>query len=109
MRTSLLSCAALAAVATLVPTRAHADVSKAWAAAKDNLPSNTRAVLSVDVAAAVKSPTFAKVLAAVLAKEPEFREGLAVLKSACKIDLVAAVNGVVVAGDPENDKGVVYL
>jgi hypothetical protein len=102
---------ALALVASLaVPASpARADYSKAWAAAKDNLPATTKAVLVGDVALGVKTPTYAAVLPMILAEERDLEQGLALIKGACKIDAVAAVDGFVVAGDPFTEQGVIYL
>lgn len=88
---------------------AHADYSKAWAAAKDNLPTNTRAILVGDVALATKTSTFNTILPLILSEEKDFEQGLALIKGSCKIDALTAVSGFVLAADPENEKGVVYL
>lgn len=100
---------ALALVASLASRPAHADYSKAWAAAKDNLPATTKAVLVGDVAAGVKTPTYAAVLPLILAEERSFEQGLALIKGACKIDAVASVDGFVLAGDPTTEQGVAFI
>ena len=100
---------ALALVASLASRPAHADYSKAWAAAKDNLPATTKAVLVGDVALGVKTPTYAAVLPMMLAEERDLAQGLALIKGACKIDAVAAVDGFVLAGDPATEKGVAFI
>ena len=100
---------AMALVASLASRPAHADYSKAWAAAKDNLPATTKAVLVGDVALGVKTPTYAAVLPMILAEERDLEQGLALIKGACKIDAIDAVDGFVVAGDPATEQGVAYI
>jgi hypothetical protein len=92
-----------------VSVRAEADVTKAWAAAKDNLPAETRAIGAIDVAVAVKSPSFAQLFTLLQNEEKEIKLAYEVVKSACKLDAVQVVEGVVVAGTPERERGVVYI
>lgn len=84
-----------------VSSSAGADVSKAWQAAKDNLPDTIPAIGAVDVAAVVKQPAFGKLLALVKKEDRGVREGIELVKSACNLDLTQVVDGVVVAGDPD--------
>jgi hypothetical protein len=102
---------ALALVASLAfpASSARADYSKAWAAAKDNLPATTKAVFVGDVALGVKTATYAAILPLLLAEERDVEQGLALIKGTCKIDAVSAVDGFVVAGDPIAEQGVVFL
>jgi len=100
---------ALALVVSLSSQVAHADYSKAWAAAKDNLPATTKAVFAGDVALGVKTATYAAILPMMLAEERDIEQGLALIKGACKIDAVAAIDGFVVAGDPLTEQGAVYI
>ncbi|MEJ7602772.1 MAG: hypothetical protein WKG01_33100 [Kofleriaceae bacterium] len=99
---------ALALVTTLGST-AHADYSKAWAAAKENLPATTKGVLVGDVALGVKTATYATLLPMVLSEERDLQQGLALVKGACKIDAVSVVDGFVIAGDPEAEQGAVFI
>lgn len=91
-------CVALGVLLSSAP--ASADTSKAWQAAKDNLPPTTPAIAGFDVAAIVKLPAFGKLLDLVKKDARDVREGLELLKSACGLDPTKAVDGVVVAGDP---------
>lgn len=93
-------CALLATAALLSSGTAEADASKAWQAAKDNLPATIPAIAGFDVAAIVKLPAFGKLLEVLKKEERDVREGLALLKSACGLDPTKAVDGLVVAGDP---------
>lgn len=95
----LRSICAVVAVAAL-SSSAVADVSKAWQAAKDNLPDTIPAIGAVDVATAVKQPAFTKLLELVKKEERDVREGLDLFKSTCNLDLTQIVDGFVVAGDP---------
>jgi hypothetical protein len=94
-----------------VSSSAGADVSKAWQAAKDNLPDTIPAIGAVDVAAVVKQPAFGKLLALVKKEDRGVREGIELVKSACNLDLTQVVDGVVVAGDPDgkDDDIMVFL
>jgi hypothetical protein len=96
-------------VALLSSTQARADVSKAWAAAKDNLPADTRAVAAIDIAAIVKAASWPKALAAVLASDRDLEKGYGLVKTSCKIDPAAVVQGIVVAGTPDHERGVVFI
>jgi hypothetical protein len=96
------------ALVSLVPLRAEADVSKAWAAAKDNLPSATEAIGAIDVAVAVKSPSFAPVFELLQKEEKDIKMGVELVKNGCKIDPLTVVEGVVFAGTPDGH-GAVYL
>lgn len=90
------------------PRAAHADAAKAWAAAKAGLPSDTRAVISVDVAGVHKEAAFAKVFDK-LRTNPEFATTLDALKTGCKIDAFNAIQGLVVAFGADPSEGVIYL
>lgn len=85
---------------TALSSPAGADVSKAWQAAKDNLPDTIPAIGAVDIAAVVKQPAFGKLLDLAKKEERDIREGLALFKSACNLDPTQVVDGVVIAGDP---------
>jgi hypothetical protein len=89
--------------------RAEADVSKAWAAAKANLPISTEAVLAIDIAEVVKSPLFLKVWDELLKIDRDFPMLASTIKTACKADAYALVDGIVIAGSEANDSGAVYV
>jgi hypothetical protein len=88
---------------------AHADYSKAWNAAKANLPANTRAVALLDLSAFDRSPHFERLLKTALANERDLREFDAEVKKLCKLDIAKVVEGLVVAGDPEKPQIVFYV
>lgn len=88
---------------------AEADVSKAWTAAKDNLPAATKAIGAVDVAVAVKTKSFKVVWDLLLREERDLRQVYEGIQQGCKLDLVQTIQGFVVAGDPDADRGVVFV
>jgi hypothetical protein len=91
-------------------TIAEADVSKAWQAVRANAGTKATAVLAVDVGAIAKLPSFPKLAEAVLAAEPRVELAVAWVKRACKLDLLALVDGLVIVGDPlGKDGGALYL
>ena len=99
-----------AAAACLFSNLAEADVSKAWAAAKDNLPANTQLFVAIDVAAIVKSPSFAKLFDAAKREKRDLDEGYTMIKSTCKLEPTTSVEGIVLAGNPTGgEQGVAYI
>ncbi len=105
-------CAVVALTLGLVSSApASADYSKAWQAAKDNLPANTQMALVVDVAAIAKLPSFNRVFDAVRAQERDFEMGYTLLKGACNVtNPVTMVDGIVLAGDMRNkESGVGFV
>ena len=105
----MMKSAVVVAVLGLVSARAEADVSKALMAAKDNLPANTRAIGAVDVAAGVKTAAYAAIFAAVTREEPDIAKAYELVKQTCKVDPVQAIEGFVVAGDPDSERGVLFV
>ncbi|HWU88353.1 MAG TPA: hypothetical protein VN253_13800 [Kofleriaceae bacterium] len=97
------------ALAALVPARAQADAGRAWAAAKDNLPANTSMVIGADVGAITKSTLFGQLLPLALSQQADVKKGLELVKASCKIDPLAAIQGLVVARDPDANQGAIYL
>ena len=93
----------------LVSATAAADVSKAWQAARDNLPESTVAVGAIDVGAIIKAKSFPTLLAAAVKEERDLAEIMGIVKAACQLDAAATLEGVVVAGDPAAERGAVYL
>jgi len=105
----ILICALGLAVG-LSTSRASADVSKAWAAAKNNLPSNTQFFVAIDVAALYKQPLFPKVFEAIKSVDKSIGEVHGAFKQACGWDPLSVIDGVVIAGDPNQRHGVaVYV
>lgn len=105
MRTvGLLVVAAL----SFVPLRAGADASKAWTAAKANLPADARIVVGVDFVAIQKTQLFTTYYPK-LRDKPEVGKVLDVMKDSCKLDPLTTVQGVVVATAADQDEGAVYL
>ena len=105
----MMKSALVVAVLGVVSARAEADVSKAWTAAKDNLPANTRAIGAIDVAAGVKTAAYAAIFAAVTREEPDVAKAYELVKQTCKVDPVQAIEGFVVAGDPDSERGVLFV
>jgi hypothetical protein len=90
-----------------VSLQARADNARAWNAAKAGLPAETKVVVSIDVAAIQKSQLFTTFYPKLLEKA-EYAKAMDAMKSACKIDALAAVQGVVFASD-NNDDGALYV
>jgi hypothetical protein len=92
----------------LAPLSAHADASKAWAAAKANASGDAKLVIGVDFAAIQKTQLFATYYPK-LRDKPEVAKVLDAMKANCKLDPLTAVQGVVVTMGADNDEGAVYL
>ena len=105
MRSSLL---VLAAATALAPITAHAD-TKAWTAAKANLPADATIVLGMNFAPIAKSQLFTELFPKLVASNADFKDFMDTAKSACSIDPVTAINSVVVASDASKSQGVIYL
>lgn len=90
----------LTLVAGLVAGRAEADVRKAWQVAQQVLPANTHAVIAIDVAAAVRTRSFAKVFTLLRHEEHDLGRGYDRVKRGCGVDPVKAIDGLVIAGEP---------
>jgi hypothetical protein len=108
-RAALLVCAVTAGAGVAAPLRAEADVGKAWAAAKDNLPAGATMVIGADVAAITKSQLFGSVLPLVLSQQADAKQGFDLLKSSCKVDPLAAIQGIVLGTDADQKQGAVYI
>lgn len=105
MRSSLLLLAAATAIA---PLSAHAD-TKAWTAAKANLPADATIVFGMNFAPIAKSQLFTELFPKLVASSADFKDFLDTAKSACNIDPVSAINSAVVASDSTKSQGVIYL
>ncbi len=99
----------LAAALSIVPLHADADPGKAWAAAKVNLPPETRTVVALDVTKLTSSALFKMAFPVLLAQKPEIKDGLELVKSTCKLDPLTAIEGVVVGVAKDDNVGAVYL
>jgi len=102
------ACAAGAALCA-TPDRAAADAARAWAAAKDNLPSQTALVIGADLTAITKSQLFNQFLPLAMSQQADARKVFETIKSTCKIDPLAAIHGVVYATDADRKQGAIYL
>jgi hypothetical protein len=99
----------LAAVAlSLAAFDARAGTSKAWTAAKAGLPADAKIVLGADLAAIQKTQLFATYYPKLLERH-DAGKMLDAMKATCKVDLLAAVQGVVVATSADQEDGAVYL
>ena len=99
----------LATVTSLAPIAAHADASKAWSAAKANLPSDATIVAGINFGAIAKSQIFTEMFPKLVASNADLKDFLDLAKSSCGIDPITAVAGAVVATDAAKSSGVVYL
>ena len=99
----------LATVTSLAPISAHADASKAWTAAKANLPADATIVVGVNMGAIAKSQIFAEMFPKLVASNPDLKDFLDLAKTSCGIDPITAVAGAIVATDADKKGGVVYL
>src|SRR5438128_3791857 len=95
--------------ASLLSGRANADASKAWAAAKDNLPSTTQFVAVIDIASIYKSPLYAKAVDALKASDGNLKRGLSMVQTACGADPFSMVDGIVIAGNQDNKVVAAYI
>lgn len=91
-----------------LPLRASADAARAWAAARDNLPANTKTVVGADLTALAKTSLW-KQLVPLLMKQDEMKKGFDIVKSACKLDPMAVIHGAVIAFGEEANAGVMFL
>lgn len=109
MRARLVCAAAAAAALCAASGRADADAARAWAAAKDNLPAQTALVIGADLTAITKTQIWSTFLPMAMAKEPDAKKLFETIKTACKIDPLAAIQGVVYATDADRNQGAIFL
>ena len=93
----------------VVPITAHADASKAWAAAKTSLPANTALVIGMDIAALTKAPLFKMGFPVLLAQKPDVKAMLELLEKTCQVDALAAIDGLVVGTAKDQKQGAAYI
>ena len=99
-----IACALLCGAAA-----AHADApGDAWAAAKGVIAPNPWVVMGLNLTALKGSSLFQQLFPQLLAQAGTAQEGLDRVKATCDIDVVAVVQGGVVALD-ETQKGAIYL
>ena len=96
------------ALSALQTGAARADASKAWAAAKTGLPGDAKLVVGVDVAAIQKTQLYAAVFPT-LRDKADVGKVLDTLKARCKIDVLAVVQGAVLATAEDSSDGAIYL
>jgi hypothetical protein len=109
-RSSVLAALAVAVLAFIQSPRADASPAKAWAAAKANLPPSAKVVVGFDLAAIQRLAVVRTMLPLALAKQPEIKQALDLIKSTCKLDPMKVITGGVVATTGGDHKtGVVYL
>ncbi|MGE0547722.1 MAG: hypothetical protein AB7O24_14835 [Kofleriaceae bacterium] len=83
--------------------------SKAWRVAKSQVPATTTTVVGVDAVAWTKSSMFTPFYELAEKKRPEMKDGRAKLLAECQVDLVSAIDSIVVAGEDGDAAGAVYL
>lgn len=96
---------ALVVAIGVAPARAE---NKAWAAAKAGLPSDTKAVVGLDIATIRKSQLFLQWYPKLIAKQ-DAASAIAAMKAACNIEPTQALQSAVIALGPEPEDGAVYL
>src|SRR5690349_15119494 len=99
--------AAIIAALSFASLTAHAD-NKAWTAAKAGLPAEIKLVIGLDVAALQKTQVFATYFPMFLEKA-DGAKTLEAIKTICKIDPLAVVQGMVLAVGKEQEDGALYL
>lgn len=97
-----------AAAISLASLAAHADNARAWSAARAGLPSDAKLVVSVDFAALQKTQVFATYYAKLIEKA-DAATLVEALKAGCKLDPLAAVQGIVVAMTADQEDGAAYI
>ncbi len=101
--------ATLVAVACLRPAVAAADPAKAWAAARAGLPATTEVLVGLDLTQLTRTSSFKMLLPLLLAKQPELRDGLALVKATCGFDPLTAIEAVVIGADKDQAAGALYV
>jgi hypothetical protein len=106
VRIRILAAAMLSLI--VLPGRAHADPARAWAAARAGLPADTKLVVGIDVAAAQKTQLFATLFPK-LRDRPDVAAAFDAIKTSCKLDPLAIVQGAVLAVRTDDDNNALYL
>jgi hypothetical protein len=102
-RILLVSLAALAAAST-----ARADAGDAWAFAKGALPADANYVVGINIDALRATSLFTDAVSHFVDRLSA-RQTIDQIKSACAIDVTAAVQGIVIAAGAASDDGAVYV
>jgi hypothetical protein len=104
-RTALLAAALVTCIAA---PHARAE-SRAWTAAKANLPADSAVVVGLNFGSIRKSALFAKLYPALISQKPELQQAFDLAKTVCKIDPIEAVDSAVIGTDVDQKGGAVYL
>lgn len=102
--------AAILAAATLsaVSLSARADTARAWSAARAGLPADAKLVIGLDLAAVQKTQLFIQLLPALLEKA-DAAKVIDEMKTQCKLDPLAVVQGFVLAMTADQQEGAAYV
>jgi len=87
----------IVAALLLFALTAHAD-PKSWTAVKSRVPADANVVVGIDLAQLAKSPSYALVIQSFLDGERDAKEGLAMVKSGCGIDVMTAITDITIIG-----------
>ena len=102
--------AAAVAVCTLsLVTASQAGTTKAWTAAKGAMPADTSVTIGIDVTAIAKSTTFEKLYPIAVGKNEDVKQGLELVRTACKFDPLVAIKSVAIGLDATQSDGAVYV
>jgi len=93
----------------VLPVTARADSAKAWAAAKAGLPATTNFVIGMDITALTKLSLFKMAFPLLLSQKPDVKATLELVKTTCKIDVLATVEALVAGTDEQQKQGALYL
>src|SRR3954469_17109609 len=100
---------ALAALVSTVSLRAEAGPSAAWTAAKANLPKDTTVLIGLDITQLTKSSLFSLGFPLLLSSQPDVKNALDTIKSACKLDPMKVVQAVVAGTDDVQKHGALFI
>jgi hypothetical protein len=92
---------------SLAAPRARAD-NKAWTAARLGLPADARVVIGIDFTALRKTQLFATLVPRLIEKA-DGSKMIETMKTVCKRDPIAMIQGVVIATSEDSEHGAVYL
>ncbi len=93
----------------LFPIKARADASKAWAAAKANVPSTASVVVGMDLAALTKTSLFKMAFPLMLSQKPDLKAAFGLVKTTCQFDPLTVIDGFVVGTDKDQKQGAAYI
>ena len=97
-----------AATLSLVSLSARADTARAWSAARAGLPADAKLVIGLDLAALKKTQLFTQ-LAPALLERADATKAIDEIKTQCKLDPMAVVQGFVIAMTGDQQEGVAYI